>query len=91
MREILEFQADQIEAVLTQHKAPGRVAGGTVTPRWVRFKVFPSLGTRISKVKNLSEELAAALDPSSQGGRYARIILEESTRLEKALSEMTQK
>ena len=81
MRKMLEFQADQIEAVLTQHKAPGRVAGGTVTPRWVRFKVFPSLGTRISKVKNLSEELAAALDaPSCRVARQGAAVMVEVPR-----------
>ena len=46
MREMLEFQADRIEAVLAQHKVPGRVTGGTVTPRWVRFKVLPAMGAR---------------------------------------------
>ncbi len=62
MRSKLEFQADRIEAVLRLHRVPGRVTGGTVTPRRVRFQVLPALGTRISKIKGLSEELAAALD-----------------------------
>ena len=62
MRKKLEFQADRIEAVLTTHKVPARVTGGTVTPRWVRFQVLPAVGAKISKIKNLSEELAAALD-----------------------------
>ncbi len=62
MRERLEFQSDRIEAVLSLHKIPARVTGGTVTPRWIRFQVLPMLGTKISKIKGLSEELAAALD-----------------------------
>jgi S-DNA-T family DNA segregation ATPase FtsK/SpoIIIE len=62
MRERLEFQSDRIEAVLSLHKIPARVTGGTVTPRWIRFQVLPMIGTKISKIKNLSEELAAALD-----------------------------
>ena len=62
MRKMLEYQADRIEAVLAQHKVPGRVTGGVVTPRWVRFKVLPQLGARISTIKRLSEELATALD-----------------------------
>jgi len=33
MRKKLEFQADRIEAVLSMHRAPARVTGGTVTPR----------------------------------------------------------
>jgi S-DNA-T family DNA segregation ATPase FtsK/SpoIIIE len=62
MRKKLEFQADRIEAVLSTHKVPARVTGGTVTPRWVRFQVLPAVGAKISKIKHLSEELAAALD-----------------------------
>jgi S-DNA-T family DNA segregation ATPase FtsK/SpoIIIE len=65
MRQKLEFQADRIEAVLTLHKVAARVTGGTVTPRWVRFQVLPAVGTKISRIKGLSEELAAALDTSS--------------------------
>jgi S-DNA-T family DNA segregation ATPase FtsK/SpoIIIE len=60
MRKMLEYQADRIEAVLAQHRVPGRVTGGVVTPRWVRFKVLPQLGARISAIKRLSEELATA-------------------------------
>jgi S-DNA-T family DNA segregation ATPase FtsK/SpoIIIE len=62
MRRKLEFQADRIEAVLSLHKIPARVTGGTVTPRWVRFQVLPAIGAKISRIKGLSEELAAALD-----------------------------
>jgi S-DNA-T family DNA segregation ATPase FtsK/SpoIIIE len=65
MRQKLEFQADRIEAVLTLHKVAARVTGGTVTPRWVRFQVLPAVGTKISRIKGLSEELAAALDTSN--------------------------
>jgi len=65
MRRKLEFQADRIETVLAVHKIAARVTGGTVTPRWVRFQVLPALGAKISRIKNLSEELAAALDTSS--------------------------
>jgi S-DNA-T family DNA segregation ATPase FtsK/SpoIIIE len=65
MREKLEFQADRIEMVLQMHKVPARVTGGTVTPRWVRFQVLPAVGARISKIKGLSEELAAALGASN--------------------------
>ena len=65
MRRKLEFQADRIEAVLALNKVPARVTGGTVTPRWVRFQVLPAVGAKISKIKGLSEEVAAALDASS--------------------------
>ena len=65
MRNKLEFQADRIEAVLALNKVPARVTGGTVTPRWVRFQVLPAVGAKISKIKSLSEEMAAALDASN--------------------------
>jgi S-DNA-T family DNA segregation ATPase FtsK/SpoIIIE len=65
MRNRLEFQADRIEAVLALNKVPARVTGGTVTPRWVRFQVLPAVGAKISKIKSLSEEMAAALDASN--------------------------
>lgn len=62
MRKKLEFQANRIEAVLSLHKIPARVTGGTVTPRWVRFQILPAIGAKIARIKGLSEELAAALD-----------------------------
>jgi S-DNA-T family DNA segregation ATPase FtsK/SpoIIIE len=65
VREKLEFQADRIEMVLDMHKIPARVTGGTVTPRWIRFQVLPAVGAKISKIKRLSEELAAALDAAN--------------------------
>ena len=39
-------------------------------------------------VGGFARKLADSLDPDSKGGGYARIILEEAARLEKALSEM---
>jgi S-DNA-T family DNA segregation ATPase FtsK/SpoIIIE len=51
--------------VLALNKVPARVTGGTVTPRWVRFQVLPAVGAKISKIKSLSEEMAAALDASN--------------------------
>jgi S-DNA-T family DNA segregation ATPase FtsK/SpoIIIE len=61
-RQLLEFQADRIEAVLAQHKVQARVTGGYVAPRWIQFQVLPTLGARVSKVTGLAEELALALD-----------------------------
>lgn len=40
-------------------------------------------------VGGFAKRLAASLDPSSDGGRYAKIILDEALRLEKALSTMS--
>ncbi|MDX1524127.1 MAG: DNA translocase FtsK, partial [Anaerolineae bacterium] len=61
MRRVLEYQADQIEMVLTSHKVHGRVTGGVVTPRWVSYQVLPEVTTKVSKVISLSEELALRL------------------------------
>ncbi|MEE8391850.1 MAG: DNA translocase FtsK [Anaerolineae bacterium] len=65
MRKKLEYQADRIETVLALNKVPARVTGGIVTPRWIRFQVLPAVGAKISKIKGLSEEIAAALNASS--------------------------
>jgi len=65
MKKQIEFQAERIEAVLRLHNVSARVTGGTVTPRWIRYQVLPSPGADLSRVKLLSEELAAALDAPS--------------------------
>jgi len=80
-RQVLEMQADRIEAALTQHGARGRVTGGTVTPRWVRFQVLPAMGTKVSKVKGLAEEIAAALAaPSVRVSRRGATLAVEVPR-----------
>jgi S-DNA-T family DNA segregation ATPase FtsK/SpoIIIE len=66
-----ELQAARIESVLTAHKVPCRVWQATVTPRFVRFDVTTALGTKLSKVSSLAEELAFSL-----GARAARIYRE---------------
>ncbi|MCB9140283.1 MAG: DNA translocase FtsK [Caldilineaceae bacterium] len=63
-RRTLEMQADRIEAVLAKHKVGSRVSGGTVTPRFVRFDVAMQIGSKVSKVTNLAEEIAMALGKS---------------------------
>ncbi|MFN8464793.1 MAG: DNA translocase FtsK [Caldilineaceae bacterium] len=70
-RRTLEMQANQIEAVLAQHKVAGRVRGGTVTPRFVRFEIVTDMGAKISKVTSLADEIALALDK-----RQARVFRE---------------
>ncbi|MCP4196176.1 MAG: DNA translocase FtsK [Proteobacteria bacterium] len=57
----LERQADTIEAVLASHKIEGRVWGGTVTPRFIRYDMTATLGTRVLKVLALREEIALSL------------------------------
>jgi S-DNA-T family DNA segregation ATPase FtsK/SpoIIIE len=61
MRRVLEYQADQIEMVLTSHRVPGRITGGVVTPRWVSYQLVPEISTKIARVVALSEELALRL------------------------------
>lgn len=61
MRQILEYQADQIEMVLVNHRVPGRVTGGVVTPRWVSYRILPEISSKVSRIINLSEELALRL------------------------------
>jgi S-DNA-T family DNA segregation ATPase FtsK/SpoIIIE len=72
-RQTLNLQADRIEAVLARHKVPARVQGGVVTPRLVQFKVATQVGTKISKISSLAEEIAMAL-----GSREARIYRDGS-------------
>ncbi len=66
-----ELQAARIESVLTAHKVPARVWQATVTPRFVRFDVTTALGTRLTKVSGLAEELAFSL-----GARATRVYRE---------------
>ncbi len=70
MRQVLEYQADQIEMVLASHRTPGRVTGGVVTPRWVSYRVTPEISTKVSRIIALSEELALRL--GAQGVRISR-------------------
>ncbi len=73
-RNYLEFQADQIEAVLASHRVPARVYSGAISPRWMSFHITAAPGARISIVRNLSEELALAL-----GAKDVRIAREGGT------------
>ena len=65
MRRILEYQADQIEAVLASHKAPARVTGGSILPQLVQFNLVPGQGVSVRKVQQHSEEVALALGTPS--------------------------
>ncbi|MEM7343105.1 MAG: DNA translocase FtsK [Chloroflexota bacterium] len=67
---ILEYQADQIEMVLASHRVPGKVLGGTVTPRWVRYQILPDVTTKVARIVALSEEIALRL--GAQSVRIAR-------------------
>lgn len=64
-RDWLDYLADQIEALCATHKLDVVVIGIQLSPRWVRFKLQLGLGTKISSVQNLSEELALVLESPS--------------------------
>ncbi|HZY45664.1 MAG TPA: DNA translocase FtsK [Anaerolineae bacterium] len=61
----LESQADRIEMVLRDHRAPARVTGGNVTPRWIQFLVQTAPGIKVNRVEALSREIAMALGASN--------------------------
>ncbi len=61
----LDFQADRIEYTLAQHRLRGRVTGGTVTPRTIRFSLAPDPSAKLRRFLELSEELALALGTPS--------------------------
>jgi len=76
-RQVLNTQADQIEAVLSMHKAQGLVVRGTVCPRFVQYQVLPRATVKVSKFTSLSEELAQALNCSKvriyRDGRFVNV------------------
>jgi len=94
-RKLLELQSDRIEMVLTSHKAPARVTGGVVTPRAVQYHLAPALGTKISKVQALADELALALGVSNvrvsrQGGSVQLEIPRDDAQTVKLLPLLAQ-
>jgi S-DNA-T family DNA segregation ATPase FtsK/SpoIIIE len=60
-RQQLDSQADRIESILAMHKAPGRVLGATVCPRFVQFRVAPAAKVKVNRYTGLNEEIALAL------------------------------
>lgn len=85
LRKLLDFQANQIELVLASHKIPSRVVGGTVTPHTVRFQLVTRMGTRLSKIKALSEEIALSLEaPSCRVVRHNGALSIEIPRVQPA-------
>ncbi len=81
MRRLLDYQANRIEMVLHQHKAPSRVWGGTVTPRFVQFQLTPWPGIKLNRLKNLAEEIALSLgSPSCRVYRQGGVVNVEVPR-----------
>ena len=91
MQRLLEYQAERIEMVLASHKVPSHVCGGTVTPRFVRFELVPMVGTKVSRIKGLAEEIALSLGVPScrvfrQNGRINVEVPRETPRTVRLLS-----
>jgi S-DNA-T family DNA segregation ATPase FtsK/SpoIIIE len=61
MRQLLEYQADQIELVLWSHKIKGQVRGGKITPRWARFETVLPATAKPEKVAGLQSTIAHRL------------------------------
>jgi S-DNA-T family DNA segregation ATPase FtsK/SpoIIIE len=61
LRPYLELRADMVEGILGAHRTPGRVTGGTVGPRLIRFYVQPAPHVRFASIQRLSEDLALGL------------------------------
>jgi len=81
--EQLEQQADSIEELLAAHGITAQVTGGAITPHWMRFSVLPGklLGSGLSRIKNLGDELAGMLGVSScQVSQRRRHVLIEIPR-----------
>lgn len=70
-RKELDQKADRLEQLLQDHKAPSRITGGNVTPRFIQFLLQPAPGIKVNKVEALSREIAIAL-----GAPTARIKAE---------------
>ena len=78
LRQYLNYQADRVESVLAAHRAPGRITGGTVGPRLIRFVLDPAPHIRFSKVRALADDMALALRVSSLQVQRSRegVVLE---------------
>jgi len=87
---MLEYQADQIELILASHRVPGRVTGGTVTPRWIRYQLLPELTTKVTRIAALSEEMALRLGaPDVRVSRQGPTIHIEVPRADAQLVRLT--
>ncbi|MBV7329185.1 DUF87 domain-containing protein [Chloroflexi bacterium TSY] len=80
-RRALERQSNQIEQVLATHKIDAFVQGATATPRIIRFDLVTRIGTKVSRVSALSEEIALALNcPEARIARRGGLICIEIPR-----------
>lgn len=82
-RQLLDAQADKIEAMLSLHKAHGQVLGAVVCPGFIQFRVLPLATVKVNKYTALSEELAMALGCARvrvyRDGRFVNIEAARAT------------
>lgn len=62
MQEMLELQADRIEATLHEYGVSGQVNAGLVLPQVIIFQIHAGPGQRVSGIAKLREELAMRLN-----------------------------
>src|SRR5881398_1541553 len=62
MHQYLEQQADAVEAVLQAHGVAGRVRGGTLSPRLIRFHLVLPVDVRLAQLGQVLPAVAARLD-----------------------------
>ncbi len=67
----------------------GSISQGEKTVSETLQAVAHEVRNPLTAVGGFARRLAASLDPGSQAGKYAKVILEEAQRLEKTLSGMT--
>ncbi|HDN78849.1 MAG: DNA translocase FtsK [Chloroflexi bacterium] len=61
MKGVWELQAEKIEMVLASHNIYASVRSGVITPRYVRYHLYPQIGTKLGRIKALAEEIALFL------------------------------
>lgn len=86
IRQRLERQSIEIERALLHHKVQARVTGGSVSPHLISFDIQIPLGQRVSRIFNLSNELALALDVPDvridrRGGRIRIQVPQKTSQL----------
>lgn len=61
MRHQLDVQSQQINRVLSHHRVPATVTGGTVQPRVVQFDLQAQINAGIERIRGLKDDLISAL------------------------------
>ncbi len=65
LRHQLDVQSKQINRVLSHHRIPATVAGGSVRPRVISFDLQTQLASGLERARNLKDDLMTALGVSN--------------------------